>query len=266
MKKSIVCEKIRRNEPIMCIKQNFMHANLTELIGYAGFDCVWICNEHIAIDRSLLENMTRGGRISGTDIMIRTAFGSNYTDLIQPLEFGAQGLMIPHIRSAEQVRTIVRECRFHPLGLRGIDAVNEDADQGMCPLDKYLEFANANTFIMVQIEDTDALEHVDEIAAVPGVDIVFLGPADFSHSIGRPGEVRHPKVFDAILRTAEACARHGVCCGTPGLGDPEYTAKLLKNGVRFIAGIADWDMIHDALALEVEKYKELGFAFREYRP
>lgn len=266
MKKSIVREKIRRNEPIMCIKQNFMTPGVTELIGFSGVDCVWICNEHIAIDRSVLENMTRTGKISGADIMIRTSFAGNYTDLIQPLEFGAQGLMIPHIRSAEQVRTIMRECRFHPFGMRGIDAVNEDADQGMCPLKEYMEFANDNTFIMVQIEDTDALAHVDEIAAVPGLDIVFLGPADFSQSVGHPGEIRHPKVFDGILRTAEACAKHGICCGTCGLGDPEYTQKLLDNGVRFVAGIADWDLVHDGLAAELAKYRDLGFAFREYHP
>ena len=264
MKKCIVREKMRRDEPVMCIKQNFMNPNLTELIGYSGVDCIWICNEHQAIDRSLLENMTRTCKISGADIMIRTSFAGNYTDLIQPLEFGAQGLMIPHIHSAEQVRTIVRECRFHPLGMRGIDGVNQDADQGMCPLEEYLRFANDNTFIMVQIEDVEALSHVDEIASVPGLDIVFLGPCDFSQSIGHPGEIHHPKVWDAIMRTSEACAKYGVYCGTPGLGDPEYVQRLLENNVKFVAGIADWDILRDGLDNELGKYTHLGFTRRAY--
>ena len=264
MKRSIVCEKIRNNEVIMCLKQNFMNPNLTELIGYSGVDCIWLCNEHQAIDRSLLENMTRTAKITGTDIMIRTSFAGNHTDLIQPLEFGAQGLMIPHIRSVEQVRTIVRECKYHPMGMRGMDGVNQDADQGMCPMDEYIKFANENTFIMIQIEDPDALAQVDEIASIPGVDIVFLGPCDYSQSIGRPGDIRHPEVWDAIMRTAEACAKYGKYCGTPGLGDTEYVKKLINNNVKFIAGIADWDILHDGIAAELSRYDHLGFRRRSY--
>ncbi|MCD4823474.1 MAG: hypothetical protein K8S55_02625 [Phycisphaerae bacterium] len=265
MKKSIVCEKMRKGEVILTAKMNFMNPNLAELIGHMGFDCLWICNEHQGIDRSLLENIIRTAKITDMDMLIRTGHGS-HTDLIQPLEMGAQGLMIPHIKSAEQVKQIVHEAKFHPLGLRGMDCVNGDADQGMASVDEYIEFARNNTFLAVQIEDAETMAHVDEIASVDGLDIIFLGPQDFSQSIGCPGDVRHPKVWDAIMKTSEACNRHGIYCATSGLGDLEYMKKLIDNGVKFIPAFSDYGIMVQGLKDAKEKYGQLGVAFREYSP
>lgn len=263
MKKSVVCKKMRQGEVILTAKLNFMNPNLAELIGYFGFDCLWICNEHQGIDRSMLENIIRTGKITGMDMMVRTGHGA-HTDLIQPLEMGAQGLMIPHIASVRQVETIIREAKFHPIGLRGMDCVNCDADQGMASTEQYLEFARNNTFIAAQIEDEDALSQVDKITAVPGLDIIFLGPKDFSQAIGVPGNVHHPKVWDAIMRCSEACNRHNIYCATPGMGDLEYIQKLINNGVKFIAGPSDYDVIVRGLKNNIEEYSKLGIKFRPY--
>jgi len=267
MKRSIVCEKMRRGEVILTAKLNFMNPNVAELMGYFGFDCLWICNEHQGIDRSNLENIIRTGKITGTDMLIRTGFGS-HTDLIQPLEMGAQGLMIPHIESVDQVKRLVEHAKFAPYGMRGLDCVNGDADQGMYRnAPDYIKFAQENTFLVVQIEDEAALAHVDEIAAVPGLDMLFVGPLDFSQSIGEPGNVRHPKIFDAIRRVSEACAKHGKYAATPGLGDPAYIKKLVENGVKFIAGFSDYDILVTGLKQKLEEYKAMGlFSFRDYKP
>lgn len=265
MKKSIVCEKMRRGEIILTAKLNFMNANLAELMGYFGFDCLWICNEHQGIDRSSLENIIRTGKISGIDMLIRTGHGS-HTDLIQPLEMGAQGIMIPHIESAKQVETIIREAKFHPYGLRGMDCVNGDADQGMAGTEEYIKFARNNTFIAVQIEDEDALAQVDKIAAVRGLDMIFLGPKDFSQAIGDPGNVRNPEVWNAIMRCSEVCNNNGIYCATSGLGDPEYMQKLIDNGVKFLTGPSDYGAVMRGLKADIEKYGKLGFRFRKYDP
>ena len=264
MKKSIVCEKMRKGEVILSAKMNFMNPNLAELIGYMGFDCLWICNEHQGIDRSMLENIIRTAKITGMDMLVRTGYGS-HTDLIQPLEMGTQGLMIPHIETVGQVRKIVQETKFHPLGLRGMDCVNGDADQGMANVDEYIEFARNNTFLAVQIEDEEALVQVDGIASVEGLDMIFLGPKDFSQSIGEPGNVRHPKVWDAIMRTSEACNRHGIYCATSGLGDLEYMKKLIDNGVKFIPVLSDYGIMVQGLKDAKEKYGKLGVKFRKYQ-
>jgi hypothetical protein len=120
MIKSRVKEKIRRREPILCAATHFPHPALTEFIGQFGFDCLWVCTEHIATDKSTLENVIRAGRLTGMDIMVRVVRG-NYDDLIQPLELGAKGLMIPRLRTPTEVERIVYDTKFYPLGRRGID-------------------------------------------------------------------------------------------------------------------------------------------------
>ena len=198
------------------------------------------------------------------DIMVRKAI-SNHADAIQILEMGAQGLMIPHIESVSHAARIVDYCKFHPIGNRGLDVVNGDADQGMVGIKEYIEFQNKNTFICVQIEDPAALDQVNEIASIEGIDMIFLGPKDFSQAIGYPGEVRHPKVWEAIVRTAEACIKAKKVCGTSGLGgDEEYTARLKDIGVKFFTGPSDYGAITTSFSRDVEKYKKLGFTFREY--
>ena len=152
MKKSIVREKMSKGAPILAAKINFMNPDMAELIGYAGYDVLWICNEHAYINPDTLKNILRTAKITGIDMMVRTSYGKgDYTDLIRPLEAGAQGLMIPHIHDKEQLEFIVRECKFHPLGMRGVDAVNQDADQGYASMLDYMKFANDNTFIVAQI-------------------------------------------------------------------------------------------------------------------
>jgi 4-hydroxy-2-oxoheptanedioate aldolase len=212
----------------------------------------------------MLENIIRTGKITGMDMLIRTACGS-HSDLIQPLEMGAQGIMIPHIESTKQVEQIIREAKFHPYGLRGMDCVNGDADQGMAAMEEYIEFARKNSFIAVQIEDEDALAQVDSIAAVRGLDMIFLGPKDFSQAIGEPGNVRSPKVWDAIMKCSEACNRNNIYCATSGMGDPEYMQKLIDNGVKFLTGASDYGAVMRGLKSDIEKYGKLGFTFREYQ-
>ncbi|MFA6714880.1 MAG: aldolase/citrate lyase family protein [Victivallales bacterium] len=263
MKKSVVCEKMSKGEIVLTAKLNFMNPNLAELIGYFGFDCLWICNEHQGIDRSMLENIIRTAKISDMDMLVRTGHG-NHTDLIQPLEMGAQGIMVPHIESVTQVESIIRDAKFHPYGLRGMDCVNGDADQGMASTDDYIEFALNNTFVAVQIEDENALAQVDRIAAVPGLDMIFLGPKDFSQAIGDPGNVRNPKVWDAIMKCSDACNRNNIYCATSGLGDVEYMRRLLDNGVKFLTGPSDYGAVMRGLKSDIEKYSTLGFEFRCY--
>ena len=264
MKKSIVCEKLRKGQPVMVAKQNFFSPEMAELIGYIGWDALWLCNEHEMIDRTVLASILRGAKITGIDMMVRLS-AADYTDLIQPLEAGAQGLMIPHVHTADQLRWIVKETKFQPLGLRGMDCVNQDADQGMANTLDYIKFANENTFIVAQIEDEDALQHVDEFASVEGIDVIFIGPADYSHSIGLPGQPRHPKVVDAVKRCADACARHGRVCGTVGFGDIDFCRQLIDWGVKFITGPSDWGIVKNGFTAEAKKYEDSGlFTFRHY--
>ncbi len=261
MKKSIVKQKLKNGEPVLVNKICFFNAELVELIGMMGFDCLWICNEHAPIDASLLKEMIRAGRVSGMDCMIRTG-ESSYDDFIRFLEMGANGLMVPHLRDAEHAREIVRRSKFPPIGERGIDGISADADFGLLPTNEYIRQANDETFIVLQIEDMGVLERIEEIAEVEGIDVLFVGPADLSLSMGIPDAVKDPKILKVIERVVRACDGKSVVCGTPYI-DTEHCKKLMDMGVKFFTGVSDNGILRTGFANFKKTIEGAGFSFRQ---
>jgi 4-hydroxy-2-oxoheptanedioate aldolase len=197
----------------------------------AGFDCVWTDLEHTSLDWSTVEKQILAAKTQDVDVVVRVARGS-YSDYVRPLELDASGIMVPHIMSAQDARDVVRMTRFQPLGRRPVDGGNADGAYCLIDFKEYLRQANAERFVIVQIEDPEPLDELEEIAAVPGIDMLFFGPGDFSHAIGVPGQFDDPRVLNARRRVAEVCAAHGKFAGT--VGGPHNVAELLALGYQFI--------------------------------
>ncbi len=261
MQKSIVRSKIAAGRPVLVAKSNFRSPEIAEMTGLLGYDCLWICNEHLYYDDSQLDHIVRAARVTGMDTLLRRNI-SGYERALIPLESGVNGLMIPRVRTVEYVRRVVEYVKFPPLGRRGIDGVNADADFGLVELDEYLTRANERTFLVIQIEDPEAVEIIDDLAAIDGVDVLFVGPADLSLGYGAPGQLRHPRVEKAIDLVADACARHGKAAGTPAI-DAEDTRRLLDRGYRFFTTSADYRFVRNGLLETRSAFSELGFAFRD---
>jgi 4-hydroxy-2-oxoheptanedioate aldolase len=228
---SRVLSKLRAGRNAYCMKFNFDSARAIEIAGLTGFDCAWCCQEHIATDLSLMERYVLAAKAYGIDLLMRVPRGS-YSDLVRPLEVDASGIMVPHVMSAADARNIVRQTRFHPVGLRALDGGNADGQYCMLSIREYFEFVNNNRFLLLQIEDVEAMEELEEICAVPGIDIIFFGPGDYSQSIGFPGELNHPQVVAARKRVAECALRHGKFAGT--VGSTDNVAELHKMGYSFV--------------------------------
>lgn len=182
---------------------------------------------------------------------------------------GTNGLMIPHVQSAEFARRAIERIKYPPLGRRELENVNADADFGLMPLEEYLRAANDETLVVVQIEDLEAAAQADAIAEVPiaevpGVDMLFVGPADLALSPGLPGECRHPKVLDVIRRVVRACEANGKVCGTPAL-EPDHCRLLIDEGVRYLTDSSDWRMLVTGFRARRDAYADLGFTFRPER-
>jgi len=234
MRRSKTLEKLRRNEPVIVINPSLgPNAKVVEIAGLLGFDCAWLDTEHREFSTDDIYPMLLAGRLHDMDMVVRIR-KQDYGDFFRPLELGATGIMVPHVMSADEARWVVRNAKFAPLGLRGLDAAGPDADM-MTTGDpaEYCRQANRETFICLQIEDREAVEGLDEIAAVPGVDVLFVGPADLSQSLGVPFQPDHDKVQDAIRRAAEAAAANGIAWGT-STGDPEAFERYLNMGARFL--------------------------------
>jgi len=234
MRKSRILPALRAGRPVLCTKINTADPVVVDIIGLTGFDLLWICTEHTAIGADRLAHLLRTAAMNDMDTMVRVSKGS-YSDYIRPLELGATGLMIPHCKSGEEAREIGQMTRFHPLGRRPLDGGNSDGNYCLLPLPEYLRQANENTFIVVQVEDPEAIDEIEAIAAAPGVDAIFVGPGDLSHGLGVPGQINHPEIRRTIERVAAACAANGKYWGLPvspatAPGYVSMGAQLLANG------------------------------------
>src|SRR5438445_3363525 len=182
---------------------------MVEIIGlHAGYDAVWLDQEHCALTLEQIQQAARAARGAGLDSFVRLA-PTDYATVMRPLEAGAGGIMAAQVRSARQTEHIMQWAKFHPRGLRGINNSGIDGGYGTIPFADYLRKANAETFIAIQIEHVDALEEVDAIAAVKDVDVLFVGPADLSQSMGLPAGSNPRYLGRRLERGAQAAKSHG---------------------------------------------------------
>jgi len=170
------------------------------------------------------------------DSIVRVSRGS-YSDYVRPFEAGATGIIVPHVTDADEARQIVEWVRFHPMGKRALDGGNVDGQFCLLPLDEYLEHSNTERFVILQIESPEALENVEEIAAVPGFEGLLFGPGDFSHRIGKAGQIDDPVVVAARKRVAAAANKNGKFAVTAGLIAP--FEELVAEGHKLIGIGAD---------------------------
>ena len=236
MKPSKVLDKLRAGKAVSCTKLNSSDSRVVEIAAMSGFDCVWTDMEHIPNSVDAIEKQILAAKAYDTDIMVRVRRGS-YSDHIYPLELDASGIMVPHVMNLEDAKRVVWMTRFHPIGRRAADGGNADGAFCMIDFNEYLESANKNRFLMIQIEDPEPLEQLDEICALDGIDIVLFGPGDFSHGIGAPGQFDHPELLRARELVAKTAIKHGKFAGTVGgIGNMQ---ELYDMGYRFISMGAD---------------------------
>lgn len=211
------------------LKMNLADPRAIEIAALGGVDGVWLCMEHVPSDWIGLENQVRAARVHGIDALVRVARGS-YSDYIRPLEMDAAGIIVPHVADADEARQIVDWVRFHPLGRRALDGGNADGRFCLVPLAEYIEHSNRERIVILQIESPESLEEVERICAVPGFDGILFGPGDFSHRIGKAGQLDDPQVVAARRRVAAACRASGKFAMSAGLFAP--LPELVAEGFR----------------------------------
>lgn len=213
------------------MKLNFSDPGEVEIAAACGFDCVWVDLEHVPASVSSVSEFVRAAKIYDCDVLTRVSKGS-YSDLIRPLEADSTGIMVPHLMSLEEAKKIVYYTKFHPIGRRPLDGGNADAGYVCEDMMGYLTTANEQRFVVVQIEDPEPMAELEEICALPGIDMIFFGPADFSQGIGKPLQFSDPQITEAKRLVAETARKHGKFAGT--VGGPGNFEELVKMGYQFI--------------------------------
>ncbi|HRH96501.1 MAG TPA: aldolase/citrate lyase family protein [Prosthecobacter sp.] len=206
------------------------------------YDGIWLDGEHRAWEAREIETMLGRHHAADIDCMWRPPTKEK-NGLYRLLEDGAAGLMIPHVGSADEARALVSAIKFPPLGDRGFCGGGRDADYWIGKPADYTDAANRETFLTVQIETPQALENAEAIAAVPGVDILFIGPGDMSLRLGCTPGVNDPVMMDVQKKIAAACRKHGKAWGRP-VGSAADAKTLIDLGAQFIVHGSEFGGIH----------------------
>jgi len=245
MRSSKLLPKLKNGQITTCVKSNLSDHRTIEMACKIGFDCIWVDVEHTANDWSAVEKQILASKAYDTDILVRVP-RSSYSDLIKPLELDATGIMVPHCMSYEDAINIQQMTRFHPIGRRPVDGGSADAAYGTIGFKEYITQSNDEKFVVVQIEDPEVLADIESICSLEGIDMIFFGPGDFSHSIGCPGEWDNKEVSRVRALIPKIAAKHGKFAGT--VSSFETYESLINMGYNFlnigvdVIGVADYFM------------------------
>lgn len=259
MRHSRVKAKLRRGEPALITCCHFIDPSVYELVSLMGFDGIWLDLEHHSTSDETAASLMRAARVGSSDVIARPAKGE-FMRMGRLLEAGAQGIMYPRCESADEAAELVRWAKFAPQGQRGVDGANGDNPYCCTPMHSYLKDANEHTLIIAQLESLSAVEQAEQIARVPGIDVLMLGPGDLSVSAGIPYQFDHPLIADAYRRVAEAARKADKWWGTVS-GTPEHTQQLFDMGAKFICHGCDLIMVKQGMELIQQRYTKLGFTF-----
>ena len=225
-----VKKTLREGKPVVGLTVSVPSAEIALQGARLGFDFLWIEMEHSAITLETARNMILATQGSKTVPIIRVPVNELWTAK-RALDIGALGVIFPFTSTPELARQAVAACKYPPLGQRGsgpsLASMRWPAPGG------YPGFADKNAMVIIIIEQKQAVDRIDEIVSVPGIDVVFIGPSDLSHSYGFHGQ-QTPEVKAAIAKVVAACKRHKVPVGrTAGAGDIE---GYVKEGFQFFQG------------------------------
>jgi 2-keto-3-deoxy-L-rhamnonate aldolase RhmA len=173
--------------------------------------------------------------------------------------------MAAQVRSGDQARQIVQWAKFHPRGLRGYNSLGVDGNYGLLTTRDYIQKANDETFVAIQIEHVEAVEDIERIAAVPDVDVLFIGPADLSQSMGIPGDWDHPQMWAAIDRVAQAARRHRKVWATLPK-DAAWARRCVELGCRCLSLGLDTLTVHWGIEATKAQYADFFEKGKSPRP
>lgn len=221
-------QRLRAGELLIGTMITLPSPEITEILAKTGYDWLFIDAEHGAFNPQQTQSMLQAAgncpcviRVpSGEDIWIKKA-----------LDSGAAGIIVPQVHTADQAEQIISRCKYSPAGNRGV-GIGRAHSYGM-EFEEYIRNANKDTAVILQAESRQAIENIDAIVKLEGLDAVLIGPYDLSASLGKIGQVTDPEVQDAIRTIANACQAAGIRLGFFGV-TAEAVKPYIKQGFTLI--------------------------------
>jgi 4-hydroxy-2-oxoheptanedioate aldolase len=256
LKENLAKQKLKRGEVVYGTMVRMIRSpEVVPVMATAGWDYIIIDTEHCAFGSETLAELSLIASYEELTLMVRVP-DKLYHQLAQTLDYGAGGLVVPRVETADEAAAIVRSTKYFPLGERGASKTSIGARFPDCGTMDYLEWANRETLIVVQIESEQGVQNADAILSPEGIDAVMIGPFDLSQSLGIPGQMDNPLLQDACQEVIEACQRQGVA---PGIHLQSYEAAVrwVGAGMRFITYQYDTSFLRNCSKEALSRLREI---------
>jgi 4-hydroxy-2-oxoheptanedioate aldolase len=222
--------KLQAGQPCFGAWMLSTSADMAEILGYAGMDFLLLDHEHGqgSIDDAIGQlRAIKGGDCVG---VLRVP-ANDHIYIKRALDAGVGGIMVPNVSTAEQARHVVESCKYAPAGIRGAFGGMRAMKYGFSP--GYFETFFENTLVAVQVENAKAIDNIPEIAALEGIDVIFIGPRDLSATLGKLNQIDDPLVRSQIDRAADAILAAGKLLGSTAASG-KVAKEMAARGYRFI--------------------------------
>ena len=246
-------DKIKKGEVVVGSFMKVGDPAFVEIAGYAGYDFVILDLEHGPSSIESAQNLVRAAQVAGTVPIIRTPDNSEIA-IQKAMDIGASGIQPPQINSAEEAKRAVLAAKYAPDGVRGVCRFVRSSKYSSMDRFEYFKSANEN-LVVLQLEGKSAIDNLDEILDVKGVDIVFIGPYDLSSSLGIIGQVDHPMLIETMKEVIKKAKAKGIAVGI--FADKPEAARMWRDaGVQYMAYSNDTGIFLEACAAIVKAVKE----------
>ena len=221
-------ERLRKGDLLIGTLISLASPEIAEILSHTGYDWLFIDAEHGAFNPQQTQPMLQAA--GDTPCVIRVPAGDDVW-IKKALDIGAAGIIVPQVHTAEQAEQIINQCKYSPVGNRGV-GIGRAHTYGL-NFENTIKHANDETAVILQAESQKAIDNIEEIVKVPGLDAILIGPYDLSASLGRIGEVNHPEVQEAISRVAAVCKAANIKLGYFGV-NASAVKPVIENGFTLI--------------------------------
>jgi 4-hydroxy-2-oxoheptanedioate aldolase len=232
MRKNPLKDHLREGKPIIGPIMGFNSPALTELFAYAGFDFIIFDAEHGALSEESCEMLVRTAEAANFPNIIRVPLNVPQS-VLRYLDTGTLGVHIPQINTGDDARMAVRSVKFHPLGARGLAGTRAHGYGALGPLSEQVKVSNEETMLIAHIENIQAVNNLDDLLAVDGIDVYFIGTSDLSHSMGIPAQYTNPELVETLNSTIERIRAAGKVAGSIAR-NAEDTKSLIERGCGYV--------------------------------
>jgi 2-keto-3-deoxy-L-rhamnonate aldolase RhmA len=250
-------DRIDAGQLVLCLAlAQARTADIPMIAAANGFDAVYVDLEHTATSLETTALLCAGAIAAGITPLVRVP-SHDHHHLTRSLDVGAMGVIVPHVETRAEAEAIADACRFPPRGHRSVAGANPSNGYRAMPQRELLDAFDAQTIVAVMLETPDAVSRAGEIASVPGVDMVMLGPHDLTAEIGILGDFGNPVFLDAAHAVAQACREHDVIFGIAGIRDQELLTELVGLGLRFVSAGTDVGFMAEAAGAQARRLREI---------